>query len=320
MTDDVALDVRGLQKTFGDVRAIDGLDLTVATAQVHGLVGPNGAGKTTLLRILFGLVAPDAGVVTLLGQVADDAETPSTQGIGGFVEEPRFYPYLTARRNLELMADLDGGGQERIDEVLENVRLDDRADRKVGGFSSGMRQRLGLAASLLRKPRLLLLDEPTVGLDPTGARDMLAIVQTLASDGVTVVVSSHNMSELEGVCDGITVIREGRSVWHGSMEQLREESPAPAHRLETSDDARAMELAKDDRRLEIVPDPGGWLTVSADRDVLDAYVVSLGRSGVAVRRLDLLMTALESMFFSLTGERAERVSIDVQPDEISATR
>ena len=202
MTNDVALDVRGLQKTFGDVRAIDGLDLTVATAQVHGLVGPNGAGKTTLLRILFGLVAPDAGVVTLLGQVADDAETPSTQGIGGFVEEPRFYPYLTARRNLELMADLDGGGRERIDEVLENVRLADRADRKVGGFSSGMRQRLGLAASLLRKPRLLLLDEPTVGLDPTGARDMLAIVQTLASDGVTVVVSSHNMSELEGVCDG----------------------------------------------------------------------------------------------------------------------
>ena len=297
MTNDVALDVRGLQKTFGDVRAIDGLDLTVATAHVHGLVGPNGAGKTTLLRILFGLVAPDAGVVTLLGQAADDAGTPSTQGIGGFVEEPRFYPYLTARRNLELMADLDGGGQERIDEVLENVRLADRADRKVGGFSSGMRQRLGLAASLLRKPRLLLLDEPTVGLDPTGARDMLAIVQTLASDGVTVVVSSHNMSELEGVCDGITVIREGRSVWHGSMEQLRE-----------------------DRRLEIVPDPGGWLTVSADREVLDAYVVTLGSSGVAVRRLDLLMTALESMFFSLTGERAERVSIDVQPDEISATR
>ena len=109
-------------------------------------------------------------------------------------------------------------------------------------------------------------------------------------------------------------------MWHGSMEQLREESPAPAHRLETSDDARAMELAKDDRRLEIVPDPGGWLTVSADREALDAYVVTLGSSGVAVRRLDLLMTALESMFFSLTGERAERVSIDVQPDEISATR
>jgi ABC-2 type transport system ATP-binding protein len=183
-----------------------------------------------------------------------------------------------------------------------------------------MRQRLGLAASLLRRPRLLLLDEPTVGLDPAGARDMLAIVQTLASDGVTVVVSSHNMSELEGVCDGVTVIRDGRSVWHGSIERLRAESPAPAHRLETSDDQRAMHLAKDHAGLEIVPDPGGWLTVSADREVLDDYVVTLGRSGIAVRRLELLMTALESMFFSLTGERAERVSVDVQPDEISATR
>ncbi len=320
MTNDIALDVRGLQKTFGDVRAIDGLDLTVATGQVHGLVGPNGAGKTTLLRILFGLVAPDEGSVTVLGQQADHAEGPSTDGVGGFVEEPRFYPYLTAHRNLELMADLDGGGQERIDEVLQTVRRNDRADRKVGGFSSGMRQRLGLAASLLRKPRLLLLDEPTVGLDPAGARDMLAIVQTLASDGVTVVVSSHNMSELEGVCDGVTVIRDGRSVWHGSMERLRAESPAPAHRLETSDDERAMQLAKDDPRLEIVPDPGGWLTVSADREVLDDYVVALGRSGIAVRRLELLMTALESMFFSLTGERAERVSVDLQPDEISAGR
>src|SRR3954451_25252017 len=316
MTVDLALGVRNLQKVFGDVRAIDGLDVDVAAGKVHGLVGPNGAGKTTLLRILFGLVAPDAGSVTLLGREIDVRER-SADGVGGFVEEPRFYPYLTAHRNLELMADLDGGGEGRIDEVLATVRLEDRADRKVGGFSSGMRQRLGLASSLLRAPRLLLLDEPTVGLDPTGARDMLAIVETLASDGVTVVVSSHNMSELEGVCDGVTVMHEGRGVWHGPMERLREESPAPAHRLETSDDARASEIAGQDRRLEIVADPAGWLTVSADRDVLDAYVAALGKAGVAIRRLELLMTALESMFFSLTGERAEPPAVDREPDELS---
>jgi ABC-2 type transport system ATP-binding protein len=314
----LALDVRGLQKTFGDVRAIDGLDLRVDIGHVHGLVGPNGAGKTTLLRVVFGLVAPDAGEVTVLGTAIDEAGEGSADGVGGFVEEPRFYPYLTARRNLELMADLDGGGGgERIDDVLSTVRLDDRAGRKVGGFSSGMRQRLGLAASLLRSPRLLLLDEPTVGLDPSGARDMLAIVQTLAADGVTVVVSSHNMSELEGVCDGVTVMREGRAVWHGSMERLRAESPAPAHRLETSDDARASEIAREDRRLEIVADPGGWLTVSADRDVLDAYVVALGTAGIAIRRLELLMTALESMLFSLPGERAEAATPEREPDELS---
>jgi ABC-2 type transport system ATP-binding protein len=316
----LALDVHGLQKAFDDVRAIEGLDLQVDTGEVHGLVGPNGAGKTTLLRILFGLVTADAGVVSVLGREVENAGEGSTDGLGGFVEEPRFYPYLTARRNLELMADLDGGGDERIEEVLSTVRLDDRADRKLGGFSSGMRQRLGLAASLLRRPRLLLIDEPTVGLDPTGARDMLTIVKTLASEGVTVLISSHNMSELEGVCDGITVMREGRSVWHGSMERLRAESPAPAHRLETSDDARATELDQVERRLEIVADPGGWLIVSADREVLDAYVVALGKEGIAVRRLDLLMTALESMYFSLTGERAEPASATREPDQISAGR
>jgi len=320
MTTDLALDVRDLQKRFGDVPAIDGLDLSIGVGEVHGLVGPNGAGKTTLFRILFGLVAPDEGVVKLFGGDIGDAGEASTDGVGGFVEEPRFYPYLTARRNLELMADLDGGGGDRIDEVLTTVRLDDRADRKVGGFSSGMRQRLGLSASLLRRPRLLLLDEPTVGLDPNGARDMLAIVRTLAAEGVTVVVSSHNMSELEGVCDGLTVMREGRVVWHGSIERLREESPAPAHRLETSDDGRAAELAKQDRRLEVVADPGGWLTVSAAREALDAYVVTLGRAGIAVRRLELLMTALESMFFSLTGERAEQSAPDRERDEVSASR
>ncbi|MFL5790980.1 MAG: ABC transporter ATP-binding protein [Actinomycetota bacterium] len=318
MTTDLALDVRGVRKRFGDVQAVDGLDLSVNAGEVHGLVGANGAGKTTLLRILFGLVALDGGTVRLLGHEIDDPDARSPDGVGGFVEEPRFYPYLTARRNLELMADLDGGGQERIDEVLATVRLDDRADRKVAGFSSGMRQRLGLASSLLRRPRILLLDEPTIGLDPVGARDMLSIVRTLAAGGVTVVLSSHNMSELEGVCDGVTVMRDGRAVWQGSMDRLREESPAPAHRLETSDDIRAAELAAEDPRLDVVVDPGGWLTVTADRDALDAYAVSLGKAGIAVRRLELLMTALESMFFSLTGERVEQPAVEREPDEVSA--
>ena len=302
MTDSsTAIDARGLVKHFGEVRAIDHLDLRVEGGTIHGLVGPNGAGKTTLLRMLFGLVRPDEGAIVLLGRERDAAEAEPMREVGGFVEEPRFYPYLTASRNLELMADLDGGGRERVGEVLELVRLDDRADRKVGGFSSGMRQRLGLAASLLRRPRLLLLDEPTVGLDPIGVREMLRLVRTLAADGVTIVISSHNMTELEGVCDAVTVIAEGTAVWNGSMERLRAESPAPAHRLETSDDRRAMEIADADAGVRVLVDPDGWLTVSADQPALDAFVVELGTKGIAVRRLELLMTALESMFFSLTG-------------------
>ena len=259
MTNDVALDVRGLQKTFGDVRAIDGLDLTVATAQVHGLVGPNGAGKTTLLRILFGLVAPDAGVVTLLGQVADDAETPSTQGIGGFVEEPRFYPVphgapeprTDGRPRRWRSRSASTRCWRTCGSPIARIGRSAASPRGCGSGWGSRRRSCGSHACCCSTSR------PSGSIPPAPATCWRAD-QTLASDGMTVVVSSHNMSELEGVCDGVTVIREGRSVWHGSMERLRAESPAPAHRLETSDDARAMELAKDDRRLEIVAGPR-WL-------------------------------------------------------------
>ena len=314
----IAVDVHGLTKSFGDVTALDDFEMRIAAGQVHGLVGPNGAGKTTLLRVLFGLVTPDAGSMTLLGRDWEADGQTTMAGVGGFVEDPRFYPYLSARRNLELLAELDGADPERIEETLELVRLSDRAGRKVGGFSSGMRQRLGLAASLLRSPRLLLLDEPTVGLDPVGVREVLSLVKGLAEDGVSVLISSHNMPELDGICDGVTVMKEGRSVWLGSMERLRAESPAPAHRLWTNADARAVEIAGTYPDIAAVPDPEGGLVVHADRGALDAYVVALGTDGVAVRRLELLMTALESMFFELTGVAVERPATRDQPDEIEA--
>jgi ABC-2 type transport system ATP-binding protein len=315
---ETAVEVRGLVKTFGDVTALDAFDMRIRTGEVHGLVGPNGAGKTTLLRVLFGLAAADAGTITLFRREwgADEETTPP--GVSGFVEDPRFYPYLSARKNLELLAELDGVDPVRIEDALDQVRLTDRADRKVGGFSSGMRQRLGLAASILRAPRLLLLDEPTVGLDPTGLREVQSLLTGLASDGVTVLISSHNMPELDGLCDGVTVMKEGASVWEGSMERLRSESPAPAHRLWTSDDDRALEIGRAEPQLTIVTDPDGGLTVHADRDTLDGYVVALGRAGVAVRRLELRMTALESMFFALTGAEVDRSASHAQPDEIGA--
>jgi len=311
-----AIDANGLVKRFGDVAALDGFDIRVEEGRIHGVVGPNGAGKTTFLRILFGLVAADEGSLRLLDrEVAHREPSNTTTGVSGFVEEPRFYSYLSAHRNLELLSELDGGDRARVDEVLEAVGLSDRAKRKVGGFSSGMRQRLGLAASLLRTPRLLLLDEPTVGLDPSGVREILDLVQRSAAEGVTVLVCSHNMAELEGLCDGVTVMKEGRSVWQGSMERLRTEAPAPAHRMWTADDGRAVELATTDVRVLAGPD---GLTVHADRDALDAYVISLGRADVAVRRLEFEMSSLESMFFALTGERPERTVTVTVPDEVGA--
>jgi ABC-2 type transport system ATP-binding protein len=299
----VAVDARGVVKRFGDVVALAGVDLQVGAGQVHGLVGPNGAGKTTLLRVLFGLVAADAGSIRLLGEEAVAGAT--ADGVGGFVEEPRFYPYLSVRRNLELLVELDGGARDRVDEVLGLVGLDDRAGRRAGTLSSGGRQRLGIAASLLRSPRILLLDEPTVGLDPTGMSEMASVLRELRGQGVTAIVSSHHMAELESLCDGVTVMTEGRTVWHGSMERLRAESPQPASRLSTSDDRRAVEIARSYPRVAVVVDPEGSLTVSGSREALDEFVVALGRSGIAVRRLELLMSALESMFLALTGAQPE---------------
>src|SRR5436190_307047 len=183
MGDAPPVEVRGLLKRYGSIVAVDDVDLTVERGDVFGYLGPNGAGKTTSLRMMLGLIRPTAGHVRLFGrdpQLGVDA----LEGVAGFVEAPRFYPYLSGRKNLELLAALDGdGAAARIDEVLEVVELAPRARHKVGGYSHGMRQRLGIAAALLRRPRLLILDEPATGLDPAGMRDMRTLIRRLAGDG-----------------------------------------------------------------------------------------------------------------------------------------
>jgi ABC-2 type transport system ATP-binding protein len=163
-----------------------------------------------------------------------------------------------------------------------------------------MRQRLAIAACLLSSPLLLLLDEPTIGLDPAGARDVRALMRRLAAEGATVLLSSHNVAEVEDVCDTVTILRKGEVVWDGSLERLRAEAPEPAHVVLTSDDERALAIARE-RGLEVVPNARGGLTVSAAQDDVDAFVIALGREGVAVHRLDLLESPLETMFFELTG-------------------
>jgi ABC-2 type transport system ATP-binding protein len=294
--------VGGVSKRFGGVEALEGVGLEVAVGETRGLLGPNGAGKTTLLRILFGLLRPDQGEVTLFGRDPSVGGIDFLEGVAGFVEEPSFYPYLTGRQNLLLLAELDGGSDRvRVDDALSRVGLGDAGARKVGVFSTGMRQRLGLAASLLRRPRLLLLDEPTRGLDPAGARQVRTLLGELAEAGVTVLLSSHDMNEVASVCSNVTILHEGLVVWDGTMERLRREAPAPEHRLATSDDERALGLARQDPGLFVRSDPGGGLVVSAEHDALDRYVLSLGAGGVAVRRLELPVTPLESMFFALTG-------------------
>jgi ABC-2 type transport system ATP-binding protein len=301
-------------KQFEETCALDGVDLEVQEGQVRGLLGPNGAGKTTLLRILFGLVRSDAGTVELFGRPLGDDDTGALEGVAGFVEDPSFYPYLSGRVNLELLAELDGGRSGAgIEELLALVGLAGRGDDRVNGYSTGMKQRLGIAASLLRAPRLLLLDEPTAGLDPAGVRDMGDLVRALAADGATILLSSHQIDEVEGICDSFTVLRRGHVVWDGTAEQLRAQAPASAHRLQTSDDPGALEIAEQQPGVRAAPSRRGGLTLSVDHEALDSYVLALGSAGIAVRRLELLASPVETMFFALTTDAED----EQQPPELA---
>jgi ABC-2 type transport system ATP-binding protein len=293
----------GLVKRFETTTALDGVDVVVESGQIHGLLGANGAGKTTLLRLLSGLIVPDAGTVELLGRPLGGPGSAALDGVAGFVEEPTFYGYLSGRANLALLAKLDGGlPGAAIDDALERTGLAGRAGDRVSGYSTGMRQRLGIAAALLRSPRLLLLDEPTSGLDPGGARSVAALMRELACTGVAVLLSSHQIGELEKVCDAYTVMRRGRVVWHGSAVELEAAAPASAYAVTTSDDDRALEIAAASAGVRAKRSPRGQLTIAVESDALDRLVLALGAARVAVRRLELLVGPLESLFFALSGD------------------
>ncbi|MCW2540702.1 MAG: transporter related [Frankiales bacterium] len=307
--DVIALETSALTKSFGDRLAVDRIDLRVAQGSVYGLLGRNGAGKTTLLRMILGLLTPDSGSVNLLGRSAAAGDVAARDAVAGFVEEPRFYPYLSAQRNLELLAKLDGSPATLTPQTaLELVDLADRRRDKVATFSTGMRQRLGLAAALLRSPRVMVLDEPTIGLDPANALAVRSQLRSLAEGGVAVLVSSHNMAEVAEICDRVLIIHDGRTVWEGSQASLHVAAPAPAYRVWTNDDERAAALASrfpvrvetGRRRADGAP-----LTIQADDQQRDAFVLELARLGVAVRQLEPDMPPLESLFTALTGSVPE---------------
>jgi ABC-2 type transport system ATP-binding protein len=303
MSQQLAVDATGVSKSFGPVRAVDDITVQVRSGEVYGVLGPNGAGKTTFLRMLFGLIRPDAGTIKVFGRSWDEGGVDVLAGVAGFIESPRFYPYLTGRQNLKGMALLDGGVRKGlIDEVLDVVDLQGGADRKVGGYSYGMKQRLGVAASLLREPQLLVLDEPANGLDPAGIRDMRALVKRLAGSGLTVLLSSHHMDEVEEICDNVTVMRKGTVAYHGTLAELRAQAPDPGHLVDTDDNARAASLA-DGHGVKV--EHGEALTVRGPNDRVSAYVADLVRNDLQLRAFTPTRTPLEELFFMLTDESRE---------------
>ena len=304
-----AVRARRITKCFGNVVALDCIDLDVAQGQIHGLVGPNGAGKTTLLGLLLGLAVPDEGRVELLGTPVGRALTVP-DGVTGFVDGPGLYPSLTARQNLAALAALRGHESRTagIDEVLSEVGLTDVANDRVRAFSLGMRQRLGLAAALLTKPRLLVLDEPSNGLDPAGKKHVHGVLTRLAAEGTTVVVSSHRMDDLEALCSEVTILATGRVVFSGPLSKLSAENGELDYRLLTSDPDAACRLTRGTPGLRIVDGPdaaarqAGFLVIRAAVPALDELVVRLVQAGIAVRELAPMVSPLEAAFLALTEQ------------------
>jgi ABC-2 type transport system ATP-binding protein len=294
------VEVRGLVKRYGELTAVAGVDLTVNPGDVYGYLGPNGAGKTTSLRMMLGLIRPTEGTVRLFGR--DPMESVAAlQGVAGFVEAPTFYPYLTALRNLELLAAFDGhDAAGRIPQALETVELTDRAKDRVGGYSHGMRQRLGIAAALLRDPKLMLLDEPATGLDPAGMRDMRRLIRRLADEGMTVLLSSHLLAEVEELCNRVAIVRSGRIVYEGEIAALKR-GAGTAYWLETTDDDRALRIAGAqpgvaDARL----DDHGRITFTADERTAAELSQALIEAGALIKVLTPQTVTLEDLFFSFT--------------------
>jgi ABC-2 type transport system ATP-binding protein len=306
---------RGITKCFGDVIALDQVDLNVAQGQIHGLVGPNGAGKTTLLGLLLGLAVADEGRLEILGAPAGRAPA-APDGVAGFVDGPGLYPTLTARQNLAALAALRRRDRlaAGIDDALDQVGLTDVADDRVRGFSLGMRQRLGLAAALLTKPRLLVLDEPSNGLDPAGKKHVHGVLGRLVADGAAVVLSSHRMDDLEALCSEVTILATGRVVFCGPLGKLSAENRELDYRLRTSDPRAARGLVLDTAGARLVEgleagvrQDTEMLVVRALVPALDELVARLVHAGIAVRELAPVVSPLEAAFLALTEqEEADR--------------
>jgi ABC-2 type transport system ATP-binding protein len=271
--------------------------------------------------MMLGLIRPTAGTVRVFGR--DPLQTVTAlDGVAGFVEAPTFYPYLSGRRNLELLAAFDGGSAaSRIDEALDTVELAGRAKDRVGGYSHGMRQRLGIAAALLREPNLLLLDEPTTGLDPGGMRDMRRLIQRLAGQGITIVLSSHLLAEVEEVCNRVAIVQKGKIVYEGQIADLKR-AAGMTYRLSTTDDARALAVCRAQPGISDVRESAGQISFVAEERAVAELSQALIECGALIHALAPQGATLEELFFSLTedGEAGPEPTLEREGEPVEARR
>jgi ABC-2 type transport system ATP-binding protein len=298
------IEITGLRKSFrslldGRKIALDGFNMVVHAGQVHGFLGPNGSGKTTTLRALLGLVRADAGSMRLLG-VPTQRFAEVSHRVGAIVESPAFFKNFSGRRTLRLLAQAGGVPGKNVEEALAMVGMLEAADDPVGGYSLGMKQRLAVASALLKRPELLILDEPANGLDPAGIHEMRRLLRAVAAEGATVLISSHLLSEVEQICDSVTIISRGRRVAHGPVTEV----------LAGHDKGEFLvRAAALDRAFEVLTAAGvpvravDGALITAGVDDPATITETLGREGVWLTELTPVGPNLESVYLDLTGTR-----------------
>lgn len=296
MSDDIAVKVRGLVKDYGKIRALDGLDFEIEAGKLTGFLGPNGAGKTTTFRALLGLTRPNEGEMTVLGRSIPDELPELVKEVGAIVEEPGLIKSITGRRNLRVAADTLGKGHDRIDELLEFVELVSDADRNVDQYSKGMRQRLALAAALLGSPRILFLDEPLDGLDPAGQHAFRARLRQLTATGTTVVVSSHDLADVEALADNIVVIDRGKLVAQGPLESLLTGTATRVEGVDTVGAARVLREAG----YEVTEGEMSLVVSGGDGS---GIIRALSAQGIHPSEVKSARDTLESVFLGMTETR-----------------
>ncbi len=298
---DHLIETYGLTKRYGNRLAVDAVDLRVRRGEVYGFLGPNGAGKTTTLRMLAGLVRPTAGTVRVLG--AAPGRPAALARIGILVEEPGFYPYLSGRDNLRVLARYAGLPAGRVDAVLDVVHLRSRGGDRFHRYSLGMKQRLGVAAALLKEPELLVLDEPTNGLDPAGMAEMRSLIAELKGGGHTVLLSSHLLGEVQQVCDRVGVISRGRLLREGTVAELRAGGSIVVRAEPLAEAARlARHLLGS---VEAVTVDDGVLRLDAPAHRAGQVNRQLVEAGIEVSELRWSEPTLETVFLELTKDREE---------------
>jgi ABC-type multidrug transport system ATPase subunit len=300
MNESLVIETNAMSKRYGErILAVDRLELRVRRGEVYGFLGPNGAGKTTTLRMLLGLVRPTSGGALVLG--ARPGSPQSLARLGALIETPAFYPFLSGRDNLKVLARHAGAPETRIEQVLDEVDLAARGSDRFGTYSLGMKQRLGIAAALLKDPELLILDEPTNGMDPAGMAEMRTFIRELGRGRRTVLLSSHLMAEVEQIADRVGVISRGKLVGEGTVEELRgrESLWVRAEPLE-----KAERLVSELRAVEGVARTDGGLRIATDPAAAAAINRALVEAGIAVAELRPERVSLEKVFLELTQEEA----------------